>query len=37
MAYYQLADGHVRVLLDVALLHTQHTTPLHPGRDGDDG
>ena len=37
MAYYQLADGHVRVLLDVALVHTQHTTARHPERDGDDG
>jgi DNA-binding transcriptional ArsR family regulator len=37
MAYYQLADGHVRVLLDVALLHNQHTTALHPEWDGDDG
>ena len=36
MAYYQLADGHVRVLLDVALLHTQRTTARHPKRDGDN-
>ena len=27
MAYYQLADDHVRVLLDLALTHQAHTTP----------
>lgn len=30
MAYYRLDDAHVRMLLDVALTHTQHTTALHP-------
>jgi len=32
MAYYRLADGHVRLLLDVALTHVGHTTALHPER-----
>lgn len=32
MAYYRLDDAHVRMLLDVALTHTQHTTALHPER-----
>lgn len=32
MAYYRLEDAHVRMLLDVALTHTQHTTALHPER-----
>lgn len=26
MAYYRLADGHVRMLLDLGLAHTRHTT-----------
>ncbi len=30
MAYYQLADSHVRMLLDVALTHVGHTTAMHP-------
>ena len=29
MAHYRLADGHVRMLLDVTLTHTGHATPLH--------
>jgi DNA-binding transcriptional ArsR family regulator len=33
MAYYRLEDAHVRMLLDVALSHTQHTTALHPEHD----
>ena len=28
MAYYRLADGHVRMLLDVGLAHTGHTTAI---------
>lgn len=36
MAYYRLEDAHVRMLLDVALTHTQHTVAIHPERgDGD--
>ncbi len=30
MAYYKLADSHVRMLLDVALTHIGHTTAMHP-------
>ena len=30
MAYYRLADAHVRLLIDVALSHTQHTSAVHP-------
>jgi ArsR family transcriptional regulator, lead/cadmium/zinc/bismuth-responsive transcriptional repressor len=33
MMYYRLADAHVRMLLDLALTHTQHTLALHPERD----
>ena len=36
MAYYSLDDTHVRMLLDVTLLHTQHTTAMHPERDHTD-
>lgn len=32
MMYYRLDDAHVRMLLDVALTHTQHTKALHPER-----
>ncbi len=32
MAYYRLADGHVRLLLDVALTHVGHTSAVHPVR-----
>ena len=32
MAFYRLADAHVRLLIDVALSHTQHTTAMHPER-----
>ncbi len=32
MAYYKLADGHVRLLLDVALTHVGHTGAVHPAR-----
>ncbi|WP_328807678.1 ArsR/SmtB family transcription factor [Nonomuraea antri] len=34
MAYYRLEDPHVRMLLDVALAHTEHTEALHPEREG---
>jgi ArsR family transcriptional regulator, lead/cadmium/zinc/bismuth-responsive transcriptional repressor len=32
MMYYCLADAHVRMLLDLALTHTQHTQAMHPER-----
>ncbi len=31
-AFYRLADGHVRMLLDLAFAHTQHTDAVHPER-----
>ena len=34
MMYYRLDDAHVRMLLDLALTHSQHTTAMHPERDG---
>lgn len=34
MAYYRLADAHVRMLIDVAVTHAQHTELVHPERDG---
>ncbi len=34
MAYYRLDDAHVRMLLDLALTHTQHTDAIHPERTG---
>jgi ArsR family transcriptional regulator, lead/cadmium/zinc/bismuth-responsive transcriptional repressor len=33
MMYYRLDDAHVRVLLDIALSHAQHTLAMHPERD----
>jgi DNA-binding transcriptional ArsR family regulator len=33
MMYYRLDDAHVRMLLDLALTHSQHTQALHPERD----
>ena len=33
MAFYRLADAHVRMLIDVAVSHAQHTQALHPERD----
>lgn len=33
MMYYRLDDAHVRVLLDIALTHAQHTQAMHPERD----
>lgn len=32
MAYYRLADAHVRMLLDLGLTHAQHTVAIHPER-----
>ena len=32
MAYYRLADAHVRVLLDTALAHAVHSGLVHPER-----
>jgi ArsR family transcriptional regulator, lead/cadmium/zinc/bismuth-responsive transcriptional repressor len=32
MMYYRLDDAHVRVLLDIALTHAQHTQAMHPER-----
>jgi DNA-binding transcriptional ArsR family regulator len=34
MMYYRLDDAHVRMLLDLALTHTQHTQAMHPERAG---
>ena len=34
MAYYRLDDAHVRMLLDLALAHIQHTDAIHPELDG---
>ncbi|MDF5752867.1 metalloregulator ArsR/SmtB family transcription factor [Spongiactinospora sp. TRM90649] len=33
MAYYRLEDPHVRMLLDLAIAHTEHTQAIHPERD----
>ena len=33
-AYYSLTDDHVRQLLDVALAHVGHATPLHDTSGG---
>ena len=33
MAYYRLADSHVRMLLDLAVTHIEHTEAVHPERD----
>jgi ArsR family transcriptional regulator, lead/cadmium/zinc/bismuth-responsive transcriptional repressor len=30
MMYYRLDDAHVRMFLDLALAHTQHTVMIHP-------
>lgn len=32
MAYYRLDDAHVRMLLDLAIAHTEHTDAIHPER-----
>ena len=34
MMYYRLDDAHVRMLLDLALTHSQHTQAMHPERGG---
>jgi ArsR family transcriptional regulator, lead/cadmium/zinc/bismuth-responsive transcriptional repressor len=34
MAFYQLADAHVRVLLDTAFEHAGHSALVHPERTG---
>jgi ArsR family transcriptional regulator, lead/cadmium/zinc/bismuth-responsive transcriptional repressor len=36
MMYYRLEDAHVRMLLDLALTHTQHTQAMHPERAAHD-
>jgi ArsR family transcriptional regulator, lead/cadmium/zinc/bismuth-responsive transcriptional repressor len=33
MMHYRLDDARVRVLLDIALIHAQHTQAMHPERD----
>ena len=33
MAYYRLDDGHVRMLVDLAVTHTEHTDAIHPERE----
>jgi hypothetical protein len=33
MMYYRLGDAHVRMFLDLALAHTQHTVMMHPERE----
>lgn len=39
--YYRLDDAHVRMLLDLAVAHTEHTQAVHPerslGASGSDG
>ncbi|WP_328989627.1 metalloregulator ArsR/SmtB family transcription factor [Kribbella sp. NBC_01245] len=35
MAYYRLDDAHVRMLVDLAVAHTEHTEAIHPEREGD--
>ncbi len=30
MAYYRLDDAHVRMLVDLAVAHTEHTDAIHP-------
>jgi DNA-binding transcriptional ArsR family regulator len=35
MAYYRVDDAHVRMLLDLAVAHTEHTHALHPERGGN--
>jgi ArsR family transcriptional regulator, lead/cadmium/zinc/bismuth-responsive transcriptional repressor len=32
MVYYRLDDAHVRMLLDLAVAHTEHTDAIHPER-----
>jgi len=35
MAFYRLDDGHVRMLLDLGLTHTGHTSAIHPEQQDD--
>src|ERR1035437_5282123 len=35
MAFYRLDDWHVRMLLDLGLTHSGHTTAVHPEYDED--
>jgi ArsR family transcriptional regulator, lead/cadmium/zinc/bismuth-responsive transcriptional repressor len=35
MAFYELADGQVRMLLDLGLAQAGHTSALHPRGEGD--
>lgn len=37
MAFYALADAHVRLLLDVALAHVEHSEMIHDHPNGRDG
>lgn len=37
MMYYRLDDAHVRLLLDLAMAHTEHTEAIHPERGGAEG
>lgn len=37
MAYYALADAHVRLLLDVALAHVEHSEPVHEHHEAGRG
>lgn len=37
MAFYALADAHVRLLLDVALAHVEHSDMIHDHSAGGDG
>ena len=32
-AFYRLDDAHVRMLVDLAVAHTEHTDAIHPERD----
>lgn len=37
MAFYSLADAHVRMLLDLALAHVEHSDLIHDHPGGHDG
>ncbi len=37
MAFYALGDAHVRMLLDVALAHVEHSEMIHDHSAGQDG
>jgi ArsR family transcriptional regulator, lead/cadmium/zinc/bismuth-responsive transcriptional repressor len=37
MAYYALADAHVRMLLDIALAHVEHSEMIHDHPAHRDG